>query len=239
MHVHEFRRQFTVLLGCAAFAVSISLRGQPAPPGRKPAPRRRERSSTKRSIARRSKEICWRFCRTQRYDLLAAGICQGATRYPVVYLLHGFLGNDKAWLDEAQWADAPKAMDRLITAGKIREMIVVMPDGSNKLFGSFYTNSVTTGNWEDFITQDLRRYVDSKYRTIQLARARGIAGSFDGRLRRHQTGHEASGNLRRRLRIKRVLPGVGRHFRFEKRRLAKSVFVQKFGRRLCCICGMV
>jgi enterochelin esterase-like enzyme len=111
---------------------------------------------------------------------LPPGYAKGTTRYPVVYLLHGFLGTDKAWLNEAQWADAPKAMDRLIAAGKIREMIVVMPDCSNKFFGSFFTNSVTTGNWEDFITQDLRRYVDSKYRTIALARARGIAGHSMG-----------------------------------------------------------
>ena len=71
-------------------------------------------------------------------------------------------------------------MDRLIVAGKIQKMIVVMPDASNKLGGAFYTNSVAAGNWEDFITRDLVSYIDSRYRTIRRASSRGIAGHSMG-----------------------------------------------------------
>ena len=102
-----------------------------------------------------------------------------SSRYPVIYLLHGFLANNKSWT-ESDWAHVPKTMDALIAAGKIRSMIVVMPDGSNKLGGSFYTNSVTTGNWEDFITRDLVKYIDTKYRTVPHATSRGIAGHSMG-----------------------------------------------------------
>jgi enterochelin esterase-like enzyme len=48
-------------------------------------------------------------------------------RYPVLYLLHGGGG------DEAQWDDLGRAnviMDNLIAAGKVKPMIVVMPNGN-------------------------------------------------------------------------------------------------------------
>ena len=45
-------------------------------------------------------------------------------------------------------------------------MIIVMPDGSNRFGGSFYTNSYTTGNWEDFIAYELPEYIDANYRSI-------------------------------------------------------------------------
>jgi S-formylglutathione hydrolase FrmB len=59
-------------------------------------------------------------------------------------------------------------------------MILVMPDGSNKFGGSFYTNSITTGNWEDFITRELTSYIDKKYRTLPNAQSRGIVGHSMG-----------------------------------------------------------
>jgi S-formylglutathione hydrolase FrmB len=71
-------------------------------------------------------------------------------------------------------------MDRLIAAGKIQKMIVVMPDASTRLGGAFYTNSAATGNWEDFVTGDLVAHVDSRYRTLRRRSSRGIAGHSMG-----------------------------------------------------------
>jgi len=42
----------------------------------------------------------------------------------------------------------------------VRRTIIVTPDGSNKFGGNYYTNSITTGNWEDFITRDLVSYIE-------------------------------------------------------------------------------
>jgi S-formylglutathione hydrolase FrmB len=39
-----------------------------------------------------------------------------------------------------------------------------------------YSNSVTTGNWEEFITHDLVNYVDTHYRTLSQRASRGLAG---------------------------------------------------------------
>ncbi len=181
MHIHDLRHQSKTFLFLAFLTVSIFLAAAmgAALPQATPAAAGTVVNETVHSAALEGNLLGNSPDRNVTI-YLPPGYAKGTTRYPVVYLLHGFLGTNKAWTNEAQWADAPKAMDRLIAAGKIREMIVVMPDGSNKLLGSFFTNSLATGNWEDFITQDLRRYVDSKYRTIPLARARGIAGHSMG-----------------------------------------------------------
>jgi enterochelin esterase-like enzyme len=104
----------------------------------------------------------------------------GSRRYPVIYLLHGFQGGYKQWMAGGKEWNIRDAMDKLISAGKMRELILVMPDAKNKYGGSFYTNSATTGNWEDFLAQDLVLFIDRKYRTIRHPSSRGIAGHSMG-----------------------------------------------------------
>lgn len=97
-----------------------------------------------------------------------------ARRYPVVYLLHGFAGDPSQWTGERM--RVPQAMDSLVAAGAVREMIVVMPDGKNAFGGSFYADSPATGRWEDFVARELVRHVDRRYRTVPRPAGRGIAG---------------------------------------------------------------
>jgi S-formylglutathione hydrolase FrmB len=59
-------------------------------------------------------------------------------------------------------------------------MIIVMPDGSNRYGGSIYTNSITTGNWEDYIVREMVAFIDKNYRTLARAESRGIAGHSMG-----------------------------------------------------------
>ena len=98
-------------------------------------------------------------------------------RYPVIYLLHGFGDNIKNWTKNF---NLKNIADSLIKNGDIREMIIVMPNGTNAYRGSFYTNSPVTGNWEDYIYKDLVAYVDKNYRTIAKPESRGIAGHSMG-----------------------------------------------------------
>jgi S-formylglutathione hydrolase len=107
---------------------------------------------------------------------------QKKMRYPVVYLLHGFNGfgvGNKGWI-RAGGNFNVETISRLITEMKIRPMIVVMPDGSNRYGGSIYTNSITTGNWEDYIALELVAFIDKNYRTLPRAESRGIAGHSMG-----------------------------------------------------------
>ncbi|HMC00748.1 MAG TPA: alpha/beta hydrolase-fold protein, partial [Flavobacteriaceae bacterium] len=100
-------------------------------------------------------------------------------RYPVLYLLHGFSG-EKTGANNWEWAFNATDVDKLITFGIVRPMIIVMPDACNQFGGSMYTNSITTGYWEDFITNDLIDFVDSNYRSIPNRESRGIAGHSMG-----------------------------------------------------------
>jgi len=105
---------------------------------------------------------------------------QSNKRYPVVYWLHGFSGW-KNTTGKAGWdQDAVITISKLIKSGAVEPMIIVMPDGSNRFGGSFYTNSFTTGNWEDFIAYELPEYIDANYRTIPKPESRGIAGHSMG-----------------------------------------------------------
>lgn len=107
-----------------------------------------------------------------------------AKRYPVVYLLHGIAGTDQDWMlpgaARIKYGNIKNVMDEGITNGQFGEMIIVMPDQNTNWFGSFYTNSSVTGNWEDFTTEELVHYIDTKYRTLSQPASRGIAGHSMG-----------------------------------------------------------
>ena len=103
----------------------------------------------------------------------------GSRRYPVVYLLHGFTDSDLRWFGSDPLFDGRAAADRAFS-GAVPEMIVVMPNAKTRYFGSMYSNSPTTGDWEAFIARDLVTYVDHHYRTIAEAASRGLAGHSMG-----------------------------------------------------------
>ena len=102
-------------------------------------------------------------------------------RYPVIYMLHGYTDSDDKWMGPTKhWINLPSVIDKALAAKESREFIVVMPNGFTRYHGSMYSNSVTTGDWEDFIAQELVAYVDSHYRTIASADSRGLAGHSMG-----------------------------------------------------------
>ena len=99
-------------------------------------------------------------------------------RYPVVYLLHGYGGRDNTFT--GRLANLQESADRLAAAQGFSELIVVTPNAYSLHKGSMYSNSVTTGDWESFIAQDLVAYVDGHYRTIATRMSRGLAGHSMG-----------------------------------------------------------
>lgn len=97
-------------------------------------------------------------------------------RYPVLYALHGYSINNEAWSGEIK---TPQTIEGAFALGT-REMIVVLADAKTKHNGSMYSNSATTGNWEDFIAHDLVTYIDAHYRTLAHRASRGIVGHSMG-----------------------------------------------------------
>lgn len=97
-------------------------------------------------------------------------------RYPVLYFLHGY--NSRAE-DIVNWIKPEEVAERAAAAGS-QEMIIVMPDANSKHGGAMYSNSVTVGGFEDFITRDLVSHIDSHYRTIARHESRGLGGHSMG-----------------------------------------------------------
>jgi S-formylglutathione hydrolase len=102
-------------------------------------------------------------------------------RYPVVYLLHGFTDDvDHWWGVVPHFVSVPKSMDKALASGATNDMILVMPNAFTRYFGSMYSSSVTTGDWEAFIAGELVAYIDSHYRTMADVNSRGLAGHSMG-----------------------------------------------------------
>jgi S-formylglutathione hydrolase len=96
-------------------------------------------------------------------------------RYPVVYVLHWWTGNNYAMVGPML---APYMT--LLREDKVQEMIFVFPDASNQLRGSMYLSSPTIGDYETYLTQELVDLVDATYRTIPDRNSRGVTGCSMG-----------------------------------------------------------
>jgi S-formylglutathione hydrolase FrmB len=97
-------------------------------------------------------------------------------RYPVVYALHGYSIGAEQWSHEIH---VPQTIEGAFANGA-REMIVVLPDSKTLHNGSMYSSSVTTGDFEKFISHDVVAYIDAHYRTIPERMSRGLVGHSMG-----------------------------------------------------------
>jgi hypothetical protein len=98
-------------------------------------------------------------------------------RYPVVYFLPGYedtiAAYTKGYINDYYFE---KSMNSMITQWGMKEVIMVIVNGYNRLTGCFYNNSPVTGNWEDFVVKEVVRYIDTHYRTIPNANSRALLG---------------------------------------------------------------
>ena len=97
-------------------------------------------------------------------------------RYPVVYALHGYSIGAEQWSHEIH---VPQTIEGAFAQGA-KEMIVVLPDSKTVHNGSMYSSSVTTGDFERFVSHDLVAYIDAHYRTIPERTSRGLVGHSMG-----------------------------------------------------------
>ena len=101
---------------------------------------------------------------------LPADYATSQRRYPVLYLLHGYSGNENDWI---QSGEANRTADKLIANGDIPDMIIVMPDGQN----SWYVNQeVGSEKYADFFIKEFIPYIDKNYRTKAEKGYRAISG---------------------------------------------------------------
>ena len=105
--------------------------------------------------------------------------------YPVLYLLHGTPGDPRTAFVNSLHV-GPR-MDELVAEHRVRPMIVVMPPGSPGTYdpATEWANGPARGTrWFRYLTHDLVRAVDARYRTIRSRDGRAIAGYSSGPMRR-------------------------------------------------------
>lgn len=103
--------------------------------------------------------------RQMRYEVvLPAGYASGQQRYPVLYLLHGWQGDETNWVK----------LTHLVELASGYALIIVTPQAAN----SWYVNSATNpaDRYADYIADDLLAEIDGHYRTIASSHQRAIAG---------------------------------------------------------------
>lgn len=107
-------------------------------------------------------------------------------KYPVLYLLHGGGGDENEWLNLGR---AAQIMDNMIASGKVKPMIVVMPNGHLGMTAAPGENSLgydgakasrgavrTAANAYEATFMDVVNYVDATYRTLADREHRAICG---------------------------------------------------------------
>ncbi len=102
--------------------------------------------------------------------------------YPVVFMLAGWSGRGAHYLADggAFSFTLTERLDQLIGERKQPACIVVFPDATTRLGASQYVNSPATGNYMDYVCDELVDYIDERFHTHQSRDYRGVIGHSSG-----------------------------------------------------------
>jgi enterochelin esterase-like enzyme len=103
---------------------------------------------------------------------LPEGYAGGHQHYPVLYLLHGAGGDERAW---AERGHIKEKADRLIASGAIPPAIIVMPGCPACWWVDGAKEKAETAFWSDLVP-----IVDLRYRTLETRGGRLVAGLSAG-----------------------------------------------------------
>lgn len=94
--------------------------------------------------------------------------------YPVLYILHGLLGNNTSWFSDMRLQEV---IDLLSASGEAEEMIIVSPHagGNPSVEQNGYFN-IPGWAYEDFFFKEFMPAIESKYRIKAEKGSRAIAG---------------------------------------------------------------
>jgi S-formylglutathione hydrolase FrmB len=114
-----------------------------------------------------------------------------AKTYPTVYILHGHGGNYANWIQRTP---------ELMKYADQHDVIIVCPDGN---VSSWYFDSPVDPAWkyETYVSKELVKYIDDRYKTIKDKKGRAITGlSMGGHgalylAFRHQDVYGAAGSM--------------------------------------------
>lgn len=102
-------------------------------------------------------------------------------RFPVVFSLAGYGGWGAQKLAEKSFEEPLHLqLDRWMDGGILEPMIVAFPDCFTRFGGAQYRNSMTTGHYQDHLSQELVALVDRELRTVAHRDFRGAIGHSSG-----------------------------------------------------------
>jgi len=103
-----------------------------------------------------------------KYSVILPEGYSPSRKYPVLYLLHGYGGNNNSWLDDG---NAKLLTSNAIENGVVPGFVVIMPDGYNAFYCNGYQNNY---QYMSFFYDEFIPFIESKYSIDTGARA--IAG---------------------------------------------------------------
>jgi S-formylglutathione hydrolase FrmB len=105
----------------------------------------------------------------------------GDRRYPSVYVIQGLTGQLDMWRNRKFNARNPlEAIDDWFEGHPDSPAIVVFVDAWTSLGGSQFLDSPGTGRYHTYLCDEVVPFVDTRYRTLDGAAHRGVAGKSSG-----------------------------------------------------------
>lgn len=101
---------------------------------------------------------------------LPHGFENSTQTYPVVYLLNGLGGDETDWIKTGA---LKPTVDELIIKNEIIPMVIIMPDGDNRLY---MNRDDGTYPYEDMFITELIPYIEKKYKIKSEKKFRAISG---------------------------------------------------------------
>ena len=102
-------------------------------------------------------------------------------RYPSVYLIQGLTGQVDMWRNRKfGQASTLEALDDWFAAHPEAPAIVAFVDAWTSIGGSQFVDSPATGRYHTYLCEEVVPFVDGRYRTLDGAAHRGIAGKSSG-----------------------------------------------------------
>ena len=121
---------------------------------------------------------------TQRplYVYSSPGVAAGqVTQVPAVYVLQGFSGQLDAWLARKPFEPLfIERLDAMFAAGGCSDAVVVFVDAWTSLGGSQFLNSTATGNYTDYLCDEIVPFIDEHYPTAGTRERRAVTGHSSG-----------------------------------------------------------
>jgi S-formylglutathione hydrolase FrmB len=179
-------------LGARASATALTVTPAALPDANAaPSPSRIERGTFASGVLRREMSYL---------AYVPSGYDDATKRYPTLYMLHGSGGDVAEWMNIGLFG----AADRLIEAGAIAPLVIVLPEGDQEYWVDHVVDAKTGANgekWGTYTAREVTATIDARYRTVADPSGRAIGGLSMG-------GH---GAMQLAMNFPEVWTAVGAH----------------------------